>query len=232
MLGRNAPVEVEQVDRAPGRGVEEDALPAGHLDREVGEVGDSCVGDDQRHIRVRLDQAREPVGDRRQPAPAVDQDRDAALPCELEHRREPSVGRVEPLRARVQLDPACARVEAPRGLLDRRLVQVEPHERDQAALRALRERESAVVRGAEGGVAVRLVEAEHEGARDPVPGHHLLEVVVVADHPVDVGAEVEMRVEDVRARRHHPSHLAVVQRRQLERPVQYMGHPRKLTTTG
>ena len=186
----------------------------------MGEVGDPGVGDDQRHVRVRLDEPREPVGDRRQPAAAVDQDRDAALLCELEHRREPVVGRVEPLRARMQLDPARARVEAALGLLDRRLVQVEPHERDQAALRALREGERAVVRGAEGGVAVGLVEAEHERARDPVLRHQLLEALVVADHPVDVGAEMEVRVEDVGARRQHLPHLGVVQRRKLERPVQ------------
>ena len=135
-----------------------------------------------------LDEPREPGGDRRQPAAAVDQDRHAPLLGEREHGREPLVGRVEPLRARMELDPARAGVEAALRLLDRRLVQVEPHERDQPAAGALGERERAVVRGAERRVAVGLVEAEHERARDPVLRHHLLEDVVVADHAVDVVA--------------------------------------------
>ncbi len=91
-----------------------------------------------------------------------------ALLGEREHRPEAVVGRVEALRPRMQLDPARARVEAALRLLDRRLVQVEPHERDEPAVRALGERERAVVRGAERGVPVGLVEAEHERAGDPV----------------------------------------------------------------
>ena len=50
-----------------------------------------------------------------------------------EHRREPFVARVEALGTRVELDPARAEVEAALRLLERRLVQVEPYERDQAA---------------------------------------------------------------------------------------------------
>ena len=47
LLGRDLAVEVEQVDRAPGRGVEEDARLAREALRQGGEVGDSGVGDDQ-----------------------------------------------------------------------------------------------------------------------------------------------------------------------------------------
>ena len=50
LLRRDAAVEVEQVDRAPGRGVEEDVLAARHRRREVRQVGDSRVGDDQRGV--------------------------------------------------------------------------------------------------------------------------------------------------------------------------------------
>ena len=130
----------------------------------------------------------------------MDQDRHAALGRELEHRREPLVGQLELLCARVQLDSACARVEAARGLGDRILGQVEPDERDEAPVRALREGQRAVVRGAEGRVAVGLVEAEHERARDPVPLLPRDQLVEVADHPVDVGAEMDVRVEDLGAR--------------------------------
>ena len=38
--------EVEEVDRAPGGGVEEDLAP-GEATRQRAQVGDPCVGDDQ-----------------------------------------------------------------------------------------------------------------------------------------------------------------------------------------
>ena len=85
----------------------------------AGEVGDACVRDDQRRLRVLVVQAREVVRDRRQPAAAVDEDRHAALRRDREHRREALVVQLELLRARVQLDPARAEVEAALGLLDR-----------------------------------------------------------------------------------------------------------------
>ena len=56
---------------------------------------------------------------------------------------------------------------------------------------------------------VGLVHAEHEGARDAVALHDPLEVVVVPDHSVDVVAEVEVRVEDVRIFGELPPHLLV-----------------------
>ena len=48
-------------------------------------------------------------------------------------------------------------------------------------------------------MAVGLVEAEHERARDPVALHQLLELVVLAGHAVDVASEMQVRVEDVGA---------------------------------
>ena len=105
-----------------------------------------------------------PVGDRRQTTAAVDQDRHAPLGGKLEDRREPLVVQQELLRPRMQLDAARAGVEAARRLLDRALREVEPDERDEPALRALRVGERAVVRGAEARVPVGLVEAEHERA--------------------------------------------------------------------
>ena len=110
----------------------------------------------------------EVVRDRRQAAAAVDQDRDAALRGKREDRREPLVVQQEALRARVELDPACAEVETAGRLFDRALGEVEARERDEAALRAPRELERPVVRRAEAGVAVVLVHAEHEAARGAV----------------------------------------------------------------
>ena len=128
----------------------------------------------------------------------MDQDRHALLGGKLEDGAQAFVRGRELLRPWMQLDPPGPGVEAAASLLDRCLVQVEPHERDQASLAAGRERQGAVVRSAEGGVMVCLVQAEHEGARNAVLGHQRLQLVVVAHHAVDVTAEVEMGVEDVR----------------------------------
>ncbi len=70
---------------------------------------------------------------------------------------------------------------------------------------------------AEAGMAVGLVEAEHERAPDAVARHHLLEPVVVAHHPVDVVAEVEVRVEELGSGGDQLPELGVVGIDQLER---------------
>ena len=177
------------------------ALPA-KCDGEPGEVGDPSVRDDQLRVRVRVDETVQAVGDRRQAAPAVDEDRHAPLRGDREHGREPVVVEQELLRPRVQLDAARAEVEAPLRLSDRILGEVEADEGDHPAVRPLGERERPVVAGAESGVPVGLVQAEEEAPRDPVPVERLLELLEPADAAVDVGAEVCVRVEDVHTGRH------------------------------
>ena len=196
LLRRDEPEEVEEIERAPDRRVEEDARAAREAARECGEVGDAAVGDDQLRV-VALDEVGQLVGDRRQAAAAVDQDRDLAVGRELEHRREPLVVQMELLGARVQLDSARAGIEAARRLSDRILVQVEADERDEPPVGARCKGERPVVRGAEGRVAVGLVEAEHERPGDPVPLLAGDQLVEVADPPVDVGAEMDVGVEDL-----------------------------------
>ena len=93
--------------------------------------------------------------------------------------------------------PPRAAVEAAYRLLDRALRQVEPHEGDELALALLGERERAVVRGAKARVPVGLVEAEHERAGDPVRPLDPEQLVEVPAHPVDVGAEMDVRVEEL-----------------------------------
>ena len=90
----------------------------------------------------------EPLGDRRQPAPAVDEDRHAPLRREREHRLQPLVGEEKALRPRMELDAARAAVEAALGLLDGALGEVEADERDEPAAGLLGPRERAVVRRA------------------------------------------------------------------------------------
>ena len=149
--------------------------------------------------------------DRRQAAAAVDQDRDVPLGGEREHRIEPLVREQELLRPGMELDPARAEVEAPLRLGDRVLGEVEAHEGDEPAVRRLlREGERAIVAGAERRVAVGLVQAEHERALDPVPVLQLDQVVVAPGHPVDVVAEVDVRVEDPRAFGQDATELVVI----------------------
>ena len=131
---------------------------------EPGQVGDARVGDDQLRLRIRVGEAPEVVGDRRQAAPAVNEDRNLPLGRQLEDRRQSLVVQEEALGARMELDAAGAEVEAPFRLGDRILTQVEPDERDQPSFGALRVLERAVVRRSEAGMAVGLVHAEHEGA--------------------------------------------------------------------
>ena len=95
--------------------------------------------------------------------------------------------------------PRAPRSRQRARLVDRRLGEIEPHEGDEPALRPRGVLERAVVRLAEGGMTVGLVHAEHEAARDPVAVVDPLEVVVAADHSVDVVPEVDVRVEDFRA---------------------------------
>ena len=164
---------------------------------EVRHVGDARVRDDQLHACAALDERVQVGGDRRQSAAAVDEDRHAALARKLEHGREPLVLQRDLLRARMQLDPAGAGVDAAVRLGDRILVQVEADERDQPAVRLLRVGERAVVRRAEARVAVGLVEAEHESAADAVVVHHPEQFVRPPAHAVDVVAEVYVGVEDL-----------------------------------
>ena len=189
-------------------------------------VGDAGVGDDQRRLGVAVDERAQARGDRRQAAAAVDQDRHAALGGELEHRPEPLVGRVEALRARVQLDAARAGVEAARAsssgdsFRSRRTngISRPPMRAAKASVRSF----AALNDGCRSGSSRQNMNAREM----PYSVHSSLELVVVADHPVDVVAEVEMGVEDVRVR---PGMSARELRRRTARRararVPRVGHP-------
>ena len=73
---------------------------AGEAPCEPGQVGDPRVRDDQLRLRIAVDEASEVVGDRRQSAAAVDQDRHAALGGDREDRSQPLVVEHEALRPR------------------------------------------------------------------------------------------------------------------------------------
>ena len=180
--------------------------------------------DDQLRVGIAVDAPREIVCDRRQASSPVDENRHLALGRELEHRRQPLVVQQELLRARMQLDSARAAVEAPSRLADRIFGEVEPYEWHQLSAASLGVGERPVVSGPEARVAVGLVEAEDEAARDPVLRHPALEVVVDAHHPVDVRPEMHVRVEDVRAVRQLAAQLVVPLRHQLLGTLQRFVH--------
>ena len=141
LLGRDLPVQVEQVDGAPDGRVEEDARDPAQPAGQTRHVGDPGVGDDQLDALVPADERLQVLGDRRQPAAAVDQDRHGALDREREDRPERSSSRANACDRGCELDPACAEVEDARRLLERPLGEVEPHERDETAAGALRVRQ-------------------------------------------------------------------------------------------
>ena len=142
--------------------------------------------------------AFEILGDGRQSTAAVDENRDSALDGELEDRLEASVVECERLGAGVELDSSRPEVEAALRLVERIRGQIEADERNEPSARALRVRQRAVVRHAERGLAVVLVHAEDERVREAVLVEDRRELVVIADHPVDVIPEMGVRVEEPR----------------------------------
>ena len=186
--------------------------------------------DDQLRGRVRVEQTREVVGDWRQPAPAVDENRHAAFGGDREHRCEAVVVEQEFLRAGMELDAARTAVETTLRLLDRRLGQVEPDVGDQPSIRAFGCFQRPVVAGLEPWLPVGLVEAEDVGPRDVVAVHDREELLEAAHHPVDVVAEVRMRVEDVRPCRELGAELRLEAREELLCAFQGLAHPLNLPT--
>jgi hypothetical protein len=120
------------------------------------------VGEDQPHAGVALARLHGVAAERGNPAACMDEHRQPALIREREHRLERGVVEREPLRARMELDPACATVEGALGLGERVVLGVEPAEREQPSVRPLGLVDDHVVGGR---IAVGLVHREDESAR-------------------------------------------------------------------
>ena len=154
-------------------------------------------------------QAAELGGDRGRPRP-VDQDRNAA--------RSAAIRKIGSSRSSFRRN-FCARgwslmPRAPRSRstpADRLLGEVEPDEGDEQPVRALGGRERPVVRGPERRMAIGLVEAERERSLRRPP-REAQELVERRDEPVDVPADVDVRVEDVGSVGNEPPHLLLVLR--------------------
>src|SRR5262245_9702571 len=97
----------------------------------------------------------------------------------------------------MQLDPAGAAVETTQRLLEGIRGEIEADERQQASRGALRVFQRSVVRGSESRLPIGLVEAEHERSGEAVAREQRSELVVVADHAVDVVSEVGVGIEEL-----------------------------------
>ncbi len=96
----------------------------------------------------------------------------------------------------MELYPACPQIEAALRLFERRLIEIEAHEGNQLSLRSLGVGKRAVVRLAESGMPIGLVEREDETALDSVSLAHRRQLFVRAGHTINVGPEMNMRVEN------------------------------------
>ena len=197
LLGRDLAVQVEEVEPAPHRRVEEHSLDPAEASCQPGHVRDPGVRDDQPHALVPPHERLEILRDRRKPAAAVDEDGHRALDREREDGLESLVAERERLRARMQLDPARSEVEAAPCLLDGLGGEVETDEREQPPARPLGVGERPIVGRGECRLAIGLVEAEHERAAESESVEDRRELVEAADHPVDVVSEVRVGVEEV-----------------------------------
>ena len=169
LLGRDLPVEVEQVDRAPRRGVEEDARLAGEVAHQRAEVGDPGVGDDQLRVRVGVDEAA-----RGRPRSAAARGRRGSGSARAARRRARTPGASRSSLSRNCCARGCSLIpRAPRSR-QRTASSIGSSPRSSrtngisrpSPRRGVLER--PVVRRTERRVAVGLVHAEHERARDPV----------------------------------------------------------------
>ena len=131
-------------------------------------VADRAVREDQDGAGMAQGEVDEALGERRQAASGVDQDRHAGALGEAEHAVHLLAVEHEVLGSRVQLDAARAGRQAAFALGERVFGRVEPAERHQPPVAFARPREHAVVGQAVGGVALGVVQREH--ARPARPG--------------------------------------------------------------
>jgi Xaa-Pro aminopeptidase len=142
----------------------------------------------------------------------MDENRHPPLGGEREDGGEPRVVEAKGLSPWVELDPARARIQRAGRFFDWLLREVEPGERDEYAARFPRCLERAVVRRPECRLAVGLVQAEGERARDAVLREEGEQVVHRGDEAVDVGADVHVGVKDLRILREQRGNFVVVHR--------------------
>ena len=173
LLRRDLAVEVEEVDRAPRGGVEEDAGARAEDAAPARPCRRHPQGDDQlRSSGCRSTSLARPAeigGSPRPPWMRIGTRRSAAS-ANTGSRRS-SVSR-KPCARGWSLMPLAPRSRSAR-LLHRRLGEVEAHEGDEPPAALLRPGARAVVGRGEGRVPVGLVHAERERLRDAVVVHDL-----------------------------------------------------------
>ena len=165
-----------------------------HLAPEPGEVRDRGVSEDQPRVTELSGELERVAAEGGNPAPGVDEDRQAALVSdrdEVAHRRQVEGER---LGARVELDPPGARVERALGFRNRGVVRVDAAVGDQDTFGVRGGRDDEVVRLP---VSVRLLHREHRGPRvdrrERGEQFRGLLAITVGVVPTDMGVGVEER---------------------------------------
>ena len=206
LAGRHDRQQRQHVGDLPPRRVEEHVVQVAHDVREQPEVADSRVGEDEPRLAVLGRQPRDLLAERRDPAPRVEEHRQPPLGGEGDEVLDDRMRQPEVVRARVQLDPVRACVDAPPRLGERLVgVGVDPAERHQPPARRRHLAEHAVVGRR---VAVGLGGREDDGALvagTVQAGEQLLRrggpAVGVVEAGVGVGVHPARRVGQRRARR-------------------------------
>src|SRR5919198_664865 len=98
------------------------------------EIAETGVGEDQPRPGVALAEPERVAAKGGDPTPGVDEDRPLALVGQGEHLLQAGMVEGESLRARVELDPGGAGVEAALGLGGGLLLRIDATEGGQAAL--------------------------------------------------------------------------------------------------
>ena len=161
-------------------------------------VADRSVRQDQHDAGVAKREVGEPLGERRQAATGVDQDRHLRLFGQREDLVEVAAVEDEVLRARVQLDALRPAREGALGLGTRAFGGVQAAERDEPAIAFAGPLQHAIVGEAVGGLALRVVEREHACA-SRFGGIELGEQLLERQRAtVLVEAEVRVRVDHFR----------------------------------
>ena len=148
-----------QIDRVPPGCVDQEVRVARDHPPEPVEVADRRMGEHDPRLRVALGKVDRVAGERRDPAPGVDHQRQSPLVGEREDRLHLGVAELEPLRPRMQLDPARAGFEAAPRLRNGIQLRVEAAERGQPPVRGGGFGNDAIVRRR---VAVGLVHRHHD----------------------------------------------------------------------
>ena len=191
-LGGHAREQLDHVDREEAGDVVQHARMVGQARCEDALVADGAVRQDQHRLGMAQRELHEAVGERRQPAPGVDEDRNARTFRQAEHVAHLAAVEHEVLRPWVELDAARSRLQAALALGERAFGGVQATERHQPPAALARPLQHTIVGHAIGRAALGVVQREH--ARAPRSRRVELREQLLRGERASVLVEPEMRV--------------------------------------